>query len=259
MPEPAGAYERVVEFLMGIEDGTATRTEPWRWGTAFFNSNFPNKYAQNYLRIDRDDPTASAEAMAEEAHRVQGAAGLKHRRINGYGDAAARHDLRFAAMSWGVSRILVMAHDGKIRPWHRGVHVERRDFTGVRDAIIAWDQLESSNRLEISVQIADSRTALFDAAQVDFLVGVIDDDIAGWAELYRAGGIAQIESVMTFPDHRNKGVAASVVNSGLETAYAEGSELAFLLADEDDWPEKFYERLGFSVIGTITEFTIPGT
>ena len=57
---------------------------------------------------------------------------------------------------------------------------------------------------------------------------------------------------IAFPVRLGEG---AVVNRALEEAYAEGDELAFLIADDDDWPKEFYARLGFSPVGRLAEFT----
>src|SRR5207249_2284686 len=73
-------------------------------------------------------------------------------------------------------------------------------------------------------------------------------------ELYSDGRVAQVESVGTLSEHRGKGHASAVVARAVETARAEGHELVFLLADEDDWPKELYGKLGFRTVGRIFDF-----
>ena len=82
-------------------------------------------------------------------------------------------------------------------------------------------------------------------------MGLIDGEIAGWAELYSDGRTAQIEDVGTFERFRNRGVARAVVLRGIDIARAEGHDFFFLIADYDDWPKELYTKLGFEPIGEV--------
>ena len=64
------------------------------------------------------------------------------------------------------------------------------------------------------------------------------DEIASTCELYSDGVTAQIEAVITLEQHRNKGLARAVVMAALDDALAEGHDLVFLVADDDDWPQR---------------------
>ena len=74
---------------------------------------------------------------------------------------------------------------------------------------------------------------------------------AGMAKLFsdESGAIGQIEDVVTVPARRNHGHARAVVAGALEASRAAGHELTFLWADEDDWPRRLYERIGWDVVG----------
>jgi hypothetical protein len=39
------------------------------------------------------------------------------------------------------------------------------------------------------------------------------------------------------------------VEAALQASLADGHELTFLVANADDWPRRWYERLGFAEIG----------
>ncbi|SEH03419.1 Acetyltransferase (GNAT) family protein [Nonomuraea solani] len=79
-----------------------------------------------------------------------------------------------------------------------------------------------------------------------------DGEIAARADLYMQGGAAQIESVFTGEAHRGKGHARTLMTALL--AQAAEAELIFLVADADDWPLRFYTRLGFEPLGRTHTF-----
>lgn len=243
-------FARARKLVDDAERAVAGRTEPWRCGTAFFNDAYPVKYALNFLRVDRPCDATAAE-MAAEADRVQ--KDLSHRRINGFAEVEGLAE-DFRGLGWDVVKLLFMGHDGTVR--HRSsCTVDAVPFETVRQAMIEWTASEENNPTEVAVQLADSRTALIEAIDVTFYAAYIDGRIAGWCEAYLLGDVAQVENVVTLPNFRNRGAASAVVDRALDDAYGRGATFAFLIADYDDWPKDLYERLGFSAIGRMWEFT----
>lgn len=76
-----------------------------------------------------------------------------------------------------------------------------------------------------------------------------DGSIAAIAKLYSDGTVGQIEDVQTRRAHRGQGHAQSVVLAALAASWRAGHELTFLWADEDDWPQGLYRKLGFTMAG----------
>src|SRR5919204_6421592 len=72
--------DRAFAFVSAIEERCAERTEPTRFGAAFFVDTLPRVWSLNFLSVDRG-VEASAKELAAEADRLQGTAGLEHRRI----------------------------------------------------------------------------------------------------------------------------------------------------------------------------------
>ncbi len=68
------------------------------------------------------------------------------------------------------------------------------------------------------------------------------------AKLRSAGLIAQVEDVYTAPEARGRGYARAVVSTAVARARELGSELIFIVADDNDWPKQLYARIGFAPI-----------
>ena len=83
----------------------------------------------------------------------------------------------------------------------------------------------------------------------------MDGEVGAYCELYSDGQTAQIENVFTLDRFRKRGLARAVVSKALEVA--QGHELIFLIADQDDWPKELYRKLGFDDVGLIWEFILP--
>ena len=72
--------------------------------------------------------------------------------------------------------------------------------------------------------------------------------------LYELDGIGQVETVVTRPEVRGRGLARAAILAAVEASRGAGHELTFIVADADDWPWQLYERLGFDRIGEASSF-----
>ena len=63
------------------------------------------------------------------------------------------------------------------------------------------------------------------------------------------GATAAVEAVLCDPDHRGAGLATALVAEAVARARAVGCDVVWLLAYADDWPRRWYERLGFVDVG----------
>jgi uncharacterized protein (DUF952 family)/GNAT superfamily N-acetyltransferase len=82
-------------------------------------------------------------------------------------------------------------------------------------------------------------------------LAVLGDDgvpVAG-TQLRIDGATAAIEAVLCDPDHRGRGLATALVADAVRRARAAGCDLVWLLAYAEDWPRRWYERLGFVDVG----------
>jgi ribosomal protein S18 acetylase RimI-like enzyme len=249
-PQAASA----VAFLQRIQDRCAGRTQPWSLGTAIFHDDYPIKYDFNYLRIEKDDPSWDARAIAREAERLQAPADLKHRKVTAHdGILGARLAPGFRKLGWNVSRIVIMVHRGEI-PSGGPVPVREASFDELHSHFVKWDKEDRKSGAEEAKMLADSMRVVEKETDWRLFVGTIEGEVAGWCELFSDQGMGQIENVGTYSRFRGRGVARSVVVRGLEESKATGHNMHFLLADDEDWPKELYTRLGFEPVGYIYEF-----
>ena len=90
-----------------------------------------------------------------------------------------------------------------------------------------------------------------------FFVGFVDGEMAGQTTLFGIHGIGYIDSVVTRPEFRRRGVATSTILRAVEASVERGDELVHLLAVKDGPAARLYERLGFRVKAEIVTFTHP--
>ena len=73
-------------------------------------------------------------------------------------------------------------------------------------------------------------------------------------KLRTAGGIAQVEDVYTVPEARGRGFARTLVSHGGRARSGRSPDLIFITADDNDWPQQLYARIGFRPLGRIWLF-----
>ncbi len=90
-----------------------------------------------------------------------------------------------------------------------------------------------------------------------FFVGYIEGGMAGLATLQSLAGVGYIDSVVTMPEFRRRGVATALVARVVHESLSSGDELVHLLAEKDATPQRLYEGLGFKVASEVVSFTRP--
>ena len=130
--------ERAAAFEEALWDACAERIVPSSLGTAVFNDTLHRVWSLNVLRVEKAD--ASAEEMAAEAERLQGEAGMLHRRVF-VADSETGRELEesFTALGWKTDAFVFMI---PARAANREVdlsavaEVEREALTALEKAII---------------------------------------------------------------------------------------------------------------------------
>jgi GNAT superfamily N-acetyltransferase len=248
--------ERAIAFEEAIREAGIERVVPFRYGHALFVPSLPRVWDVNLVRVE-GATHASAEELAGEAERLQGEAGLEHRRIAVLDDEAGRRlESGFRALGWEVNRFLFMAYRGNgTRPADTSIvqEVERDAIRPVRAASVhdvPWGIDEDAVR---QILAAGERYAA--AVRPRYFAVLLEGRAVSVAELFSDGLTAQVEEVVTLPEARGRGYASATVMRAVDEALATGHDFVFLTADEDDWPKELYVRLGFETIGRKWTFT----
>jgi ribosomal protein S18 acetylase RimI-like enzyme len=245
-------WRRAIAFVRALDERCAEEVVPFRWGRALINRTLASVPDLNYLLADRSLEGVTAEVLAAQADRIQGGTGISFRRMNVDDQEAAERLLPgFTALDFTPERFCVMAH-------HQAPDREV-DITGVRQ--VDWATYRPARKREIeswapTALIAEQalRKQALTATLLDttYLAALVDGAPASFCELRRVGPVAQIEFVETLEPFRRRGLARQVVSAALRAA--EGAAFIFLVADLFDWPQHFYERLGFETVGIESRF-----
>lgn len=248
--------ERCLAFLAWVDERCAQRTEPFAFGTAYFDDTLPLIRSLNLLVVDRGLEPPFDELCAE-AERLHSAAGHSFRRISiRDDDVGARLAPRFADAGWKPDPLLVMPFEAPLRDVDASevVEVARADLepawdVGVREAPWAND--------EVARQIVGQRRVIGEATSARYFAVREDGEVASYCELYTDGETGQIEGVLTLERFRGRGYASAVVMRAVRESLDAGHTLTFLLAEEEDWPKELYAKLGFERAGRFWDFATP--
>ncbi len=251
-------FARTAAFERALVERTVERCEPLPGGLAFFTPSLPQVWDLNFIRLERVDG-APAAALVDTAERVQGAAGLAHRRLV-VADEAEGERLApgLRGLGWKCERYLTMvAGPASGRP--TGAAVEEVALEALLDLRAELAREAPGGRSPAVVeQLLAAAHRHARAGNARHFAVLEDGRPVAAADLYSDGRTAQVEDVATLTPYRGRGYASAIVLHAVEAARAAGHDLVFLLADADDWPRELYRRLGFASIGATHTFTRTG-
>lgn len=241
---------RIRRFERSVLERVSTRIEPFAWGTAFLDERFPKRWDSNFLHVERSLEGVGVEELVAEADRVLGGAGLEHREFAGMADDdGERLAPELAALGWETDHLVVMAHRREPDRWNDDL-AEEIDVATARPALLELGRRQPWGRDDPDAvrSMADYRGVLAETVGARFFAVAIGRRIASLCELYTGDGVGQIEDVSTFEEDRGRGYARAVVLAAVHAAREAGCDLAYLRADETDWPKHLYAKLGFDPV-----------
>jgi ribosomal protein S18 acetylase RimI-like enzyme len=250
-------FERAFAFIDQIDERTAERLEPTPFGPVLVHTRMNRVHDLNFLRAERPGD-ATAEELAAEAERVQGAAGIGHRRVNVRSEEQReRLEPQFVRLGWEPQRFVLMVQ--RREPDRRGEHEVREvDEPTLRPLWAEAIRTQPHGKDETLVQqILEHRRDVAQAIPTRLFAAEVDGRLVAHAELYSEDGVAQVENVFTLPYYRGRGLARALVLRGVAESHAAGNDLTFLVADADDWPQRLYEKLGFETVGRYARYLKP--
>lgn len=79
----------------------------------------------------------------------------------------------------------------------------------------------------------------------------VDGAPAAMVKLRQRGRVAWLEDVYTVPEQRGRGHARKLMAVAMERVSARDADLAFIVADDNDWPKELYRDMGFRPVGPV--------
>jgi ribosomal protein S18 acetylase RimI-like enzyme len=247
-------FERAFALMDRMDERTAERLEPTPFGPVLVHTRLNRVHDLNFLRAE-EPGDATAEELATEAERVQGAAGIGHRRVNVRSEEERdRLEPGFAALGWKPEHFVLMVQ------WRAADRPAEHDVREVNEPTLRplWAEAirtQPHGKDETLVQqILEHRRDVGQAIPTQYFAAEVGGKLVAHAELYSENGVGQVENVFTLPDYRGRSLARALVLRGVAESHAAGNDLTFLVADADDWPQRLYEKLGFETVGRYARF-----
>lgn len=252
LPAPDDPVARALAFDRSLVERRAAVLLPVTGGVAVLDPRVFRSHEHNALWLDASAGAAvDAATIAAEADRVLPLAGCDHRRVvsdrplpadlgwEGQENRVLVLDASVTLPGEAAAPVVAVTASVMAGLWDR---TWRRDIPGISD--------EAVEHLIRREDIADAHLS------VTHLAVLGDDGVpVSAAQLRVDGATAAIEEVITDAGARGRGFATAVVVEGIRRARAGGCDVVFLVADADDWPRHWYERLGFVDVGARWEAT----
>jgi GNAT superfamily N-acetyltransferase len=249
-----GLLRRLIDFELDLERNASEHVEEFGWGRLIYNPELAAMWSSNYLEVRSTE--LDADALVALAEELQGSRGIEHRDVvpvdPRYGEQLVPG---FEALDgWEIMRSLYMVlRRAPDRDGSPAVEVPRGEVEAVRRAVSEADPDYTPEAVDQS-EIRDARFDL--VANGRWFAAPARGEPCSCCVLYERDGVGQVETVLTTPEARNRGLARAVVTAAANASRKAGHELTFIVADADDWPWKLYERLGFDRVGVYCSFLL---
>jgi ribosomal protein S18 acetylase RimI-like enzyme len=238
--------ERAWRFDAGVQERTAHEVEPFELGAAVASPDLPRVYDANLVRVDGPLDGVTAPELESIANRMQH--GLAHRKLLLPGTQRAAELAReMAGRGWSLNRTVVMRYEGpRERDPQAAAAAEQVDARAVRGA---RHEALAGRSLEVQRQVADYTERMAEVTSGRVFAAFAGHEVASFCALLEGDEIGEIDEVTTLARFRRHGLGTAVVEAALQTSLATGHGFTFLVANADDWPRRWYGRLGFVEIG----------
>ena len=246
------AFERALVFQREFERRRTELAIRSTHGTAYLTPSLPRVYDLNTFAVDHG-VDASAQELIAEVDPILGSQGLAHRKITFEDVLGRRVEPAFREAGWQVDEHLVMPHvyPAPALDLTQVEEVEAGELVPVWKAGMHRDDLDA----DTVDQLVAARFRPCDGFVIRHFATRVDGRPASYCELFSDGATGQIESVMTEPELRGRGLGKLVVAGALAASQAV-HDFTFLVADANDWPQELYRQLGFEAAGTTYRFLL---
>jgi ribosomal protein S18 acetylase RimI-like enzyme len=243
--------ERIARLLITGKERLADEVRPCALGTVLRTPSLPAVWDLSALRVESVDATAAQ--VADEAERVLG--GFEHRQAVVFDEslaAALRPGL--GERGFACVRTVMMVHRGTLPEPPGGAAELSRPEAAPLLADFRRTRPYASRDGVIEQLAAMDERATRELAARDFCAPAGGPPLAG-CRLFTIEGAGQVEHVGTLPAARGRGLGRAALLTAMAAAGAAGLDPLFLMAYADDWPRRWYERLGFEPVGLFYDFT----
>lgn len=219
---------------------------------AVFTPEWPRSYAGNGVLVRRDP---GAEALLRWGDEQLGSAGLEHRYVMAFCDLSAETREGLAAAGFQLEPEMFMARPSSLGQLHAPAAVPVEILPPEETRALTerlWREVWAPSFDDETVRQLAGRADV--STRSGPVVTFVVRDPASGEPVSRLdvgvmGETAEIDAVVTFPDHRGRGLADALLAAGVAEVASHGCDLAVLTALPGDWPWQWYARRGFAKVG----------
>lgn len=251
--------ERCARFAIDLSVEASEAAAEHSWGISVLNPSIPLVWDANQLHIT--DPGLKGDEIVYLADEILGGAGMAHRSVNLYDEAAGeRVAPAIERLGWKSERTIDMVLEGEPATGRRDVEVTQHpqdEIEGLRRRLITSDlEALASTKGDVMVaQLLEWGYCLARGGGDLWLAAAGDDgEPASSCRLLGRDGAGQIEDVGTIEHARERGLGGAVTAAAARLSIARGDDLTFITALADDWPRLMYERMGFRPVSIVWTF-----
>ena len=249
LPAPDDRLGRALAYITSLPVRRAVGVGDVPGGVAVLDPDHAHSHDNNRLLLTAP---VDADTVEDAADEVAGNAGWPHRAVAllwpQAGDVAAELGRR----GWNSEELLIMA-----RPAGRTPGGERAEVVDQEEVHEFWarswrrDLPDRPNRERVIADLVAREHLNDTVVAVTDLVVREDGRVVASGQLRVDGATAVADSVLTDPDFRGRGFADAILARAMNLAAEAGCDLVVLEAAGDDWPQHWYARRGFEVVGTV--------
>jgi len=242
--------DRALAFTWAVAETIADDVVRIAQGTVLSTPSLPGAWSVNAVRLEGPQPQLT----------LADASGLCRSHL---ADVPYDHVLvedeqtadRLGALAreegWRVDRELVMALEHPPERDVDTIRVREGDLEEVLDLTDEWFVEEGEATTPAIAADLREMTRREHAATPErrFVVDDPPGRAAAMTSMRERDRVCQLEDVYVRPDVRRRGHARALVTHAAAFARRDDHEVVFILADEDDWPQRLYASVGFAPIG----------
>ena len=234
-----------------------------RWGMVIADPRYPRIWDANNAAVLDPDPDLTAEQIRAELDPILRGAGAPTEHIEVWETTVENPALR-ALRDEHISRVpdVAMVFDGDSDAVPGEIDLGVEELRDLDAGLWRWYRTtlnEFGDPLDDGVldQLLSRIRDVFLPSGLRWFLVRVDGEPAGYTSLISVAGVGYLDSVVTMPKFRRRGIASATVGAAVRASAEAGDRVTFLLAEEGGEPQRLYERLGFVTTARIESFTRP--
>lgn len=251
MTDDTALHRRLLAASVRLRGAMATQQLELPFAVCLIGEDLPAVHDTNVVIVTAQVPPA---VLLRSVDRLAATAGWAHRRIE-VDDPAVERRLRQPLLDAGYERqrhvSMVRGPEPPVAETAAAVIVDVGDQLALSRALLRQQPWARSDAL--LDQFARREQLLARHARARVAIAPPDEPVSR-ALLLRHGDLLEIDDVGTLTDHRGRGWSRAVLDRAIAHGRETDTSDIVLIADGDDWPRRWYGRLGFREIGWSTAF-----